>query len=193
MESRRLDKVTVENFAKTHPGSIVTDLLMHFDVDVVTNLISLYSGRQIYIPTAKTVWVGHRNEIIKEELNKSNTREVRMQLAIRFGLTTKDISDIYTVVRNKKVVVKSRTVKHIVDIIFRKHERWYRKEVWKLVKSSENVHFQDPETLYILKELRGNVMDRCIRDISTHLSLVGNERKKKDAVTILYKKIQEMW
>ena len=72
MGLRAVERKAVESFARQFPNSVIADLIMHFSKETVVKLIELYSGRQITLPTISSVWISHRNKMIKEELDKDN-------------------------------------------------------------------------------------------------------------------------
>jgi len=80
--------------AVNDPDSVLTELMSHFEYKVVMRLIRLYSGKQIKIPDMNVIWRIYRDKLIRNELDKEDTRERRMSLADYFDITLSHVSII---------------------------------------------------------------------------------------------------
>jgi len=80
--------------AVNDPDSVLTELMSHFEYKVVMRLIRLYSGKQIKIPDMNVIWRIYRDKLIRNELDKEDTRERRMRLADYFDITLSHVSII---------------------------------------------------------------------------------------------------
>jgi len=80
--------------AVNDPDSVLTELMSHFEYKIVMRLIRLYSGKQIKIPDMNVIWRVYRDKIVRNELDKEDTRDRRMKLADYFSITLSHISMI---------------------------------------------------------------------------------------------------
>lgn len=126
-------ELTAEDF----PNSVITDLLRDFPADFVIRFIEIYSGQTFRVPRVETIWKNYRNKVIKETLDKKDTKEVRKQLAGYFGITLEQLSQIYYYEREKqqKVKINERKMRDSVKRIF-------RKEVKKTIKDTKEILFK---------------------------------------------------
>ena len=180
----------IEAFVRDFPSSVITELLIHFDKKTVVDFISIYSGRVISIPSVNSIWISYRNRVIKEVLSKENSRARRLMLAERFGLLPEDVSRIYSrCIRRGVTRVKTRSLKRLVTIIVEKNYRKYQRELNKLDKDSN-----DPEILYVIKELQQEFVKRCLEDIREYLLFYGiiKENQWNRAIEFLIKKVEEL-
>ena len=192
MKKININEAAVKAFIKDFPNSVVADMLLYFGEDFVVKFVELYSGKQIEIPTVKSIWVSYRNRTIVNELNEANTKKVRTKLASSFGLTTEWISKIYFQCRVKKITrVKHRTVGRIADIIFRKNAKRYYKRVTELTQGASSDGMQNPEVLYLIKEERGELVKECMEDLNEHLVICNREEQRDKAMEMILKKCDE--
>jgi len=181
----------VEIFAKRFPNSFIADLLLYFDKETILQIIELYSGRVVKIPTIKSVWVNYRNQKIKSILDKKNSRKNRELLAETFGLSVEHVSWIYSRVAGQKVPrIKYRTIEHLVGTIFRKNLRNFYRELRKISGNTGKVGvlhdiYQNPEYLFAMKEKREELIKDCVNDINAHLILSDRENHRDKAISIL--------
>ena len=87
---RRALRINVVN----KPDSVLGDLMAYFDDKVVIKLIRLYSARSIKIPDVNEIWRVYRDKIVRNELDKEDTRERRIKLAVFFRISLSHISAI---------------------------------------------------------------------------------------------------
>lgn len=191
------EREAIEAFVKNFPNSFVADLLLYFNKDIILQFIELYSGRRVNIPTIRNIWTNYRNQKIKKTLDEDNTRDAREILAENFGVSREYISDIYSKISKRGTPrIKHRTIERLVNTIFQKNLRNFYKEIHKLYnvpKHSVSFHnnLQNPEFLYILKQNKADVMNKCVEDITNHLVLNGREHDREIAVALLMKKFDE--
>ena len=87
---RRALRINVVN----KPDSVLGDLMAHFDNKIVIKLIRLYSAKLIKIPDVHEIWRVYRDKIVRNELDKEDTRERRIKLAAFFRISLSLISAI---------------------------------------------------------------------------------------------------
>jgi len=87
---RRALRINVVN----NPDSVLGDLMAHFDDKTVIKFIRLYSARSIKIPDVHEIWRVYRNKIVRNELDKEDTRDRRIKLAVFFRISLSHISAI---------------------------------------------------------------------------------------------------
>lgn len=196
---KKIKKEALLAFVNDFPNSVVADLLMHFDKEVVVKLVEFYSGRQLTIPTVKTVWTSYRNRIIASTLKKEDTGVVRERLASNFGLTNQRLSEIYSHAKKTRITrVKDRTITNIVDTIFKKNFKKYNREVKILVEVLEggkpSLHDvnQNPEVLFLIKEQRKILIEQCVEDLDNHLVFSDRVFLRQRAVSLCIRKIEEL-
>lgn len=185
----RIDEKMLEAFIIEFPRSPLIDLLITFDKDVVVKLIELFQGRQMRIPTIKTVWVSYRNKIIKEGIEENDSQANKALLAQRFGITINRVNQIYARCLLRRSEIKEKPMKQVVDIIFRKNMRIYRREIKKILESYGGTYIEtdvmaNPECQMMIKQERQALTDRCINDLYEHLIFHGKERQKEKAFSM---------
>jgi len=189
-EESRIKDEAIEAFVRDFPSSVITELLVHFDKKTVVEFINIYSGKVISIPSVNSIWISYRNRVIKEVLSKENSKAMRLMLAERFGLLPEDVSRIYSrCIRRGITRVKIRSLKRLVTIIIEKNYRKYQKELNKLDKDSN-----DPEILYIIKELQQEFIKHCLEDTREYLLFYGTLKQYQwgKAIKFLIEKIEEL-
>lgn len=87
---RRALRINVVN----KPDSVLGDLMAHFDDRTVMKLIRLYSAKLVKIPDVNEIWRAYRDKIVRNELDKQDTRERRIKLAVFFRISLPHISAI---------------------------------------------------------------------------------------------------
>ena len=87
---RRALRINVVN----KPDSVLGDLMAHFDNKIVIKLIRLYSAKSIKIPDVHEIWRVYRDKIVRNELDREDTRERRIKLARFFRISLPHISTI---------------------------------------------------------------------------------------------------
>jgi len=190
IEEIQLKDEAIKAFVRDFPSSVITELLIHFDKKTVVEFISVYSGRVISIPSINSIWISYRNRVIKETLSKENSKATRLMLAERFGLLPEDVSRIYShCVRRGVTRVRSRSLKRLVMVIIEKNYRKYQKELNELEGDSN-----DPEILYIIKELQQEFVGRCLEDIREYLLFYGTfkQHQWEKAIKFLIERVEEL-
>lgn len=191
----KIDEKMLEAFIIEFPRSPLIDLLITFDRDVVVKLIELFQGRQMRIPMIRTIWVSYRNKIIKEEVDKDDSQGNKARLAQRFGITINRLNQIYAHCLLRRPEIKERPMRQVVDIIFRKNIRTYRKEVKRILESYGGVYIEtdilaNPECQMIIKQERQGLTNRCINDLYEYLVFHGKERQKEKAFSMVLERIE---
>ena len=122
--------------AKDFPNSVVADLMMYFPQKFVLKLITMFSGQRVWFPKVETIWKSYRNKIIKEALDAKNTKVVREQLAVFFGISSKRVSDVYHEMKRKE---KKPKPKVYTKTIRKTARRIYAMEQAELLKEFKDV------------------------------------------------------
>lgn len=122
--------------AKDFPNSVVADLMMYFPQKTVLKIITIFSGQYVRFPRVGTIWQSYRNKIIKEALGAKNTRVVREQLAMFFGISSARVSRIYHHEMKKEGKPKPRMR---VKTIRKTARRIYAMEQAELLKEFKDV------------------------------------------------------
>lgn len=191
----KIDKEALEAFIVEFPRSPLIDLLITFDKNTVVKLIELFQGRQMTIPTIKTVWVSYRNKIIKNEIERDDSQGNKARLAQRFGVTINRINQIYVRCLLRRSEIKERPISHAVDIIFRMNMRRHRKEIKSILESFggtfvETDTMANPECQMMIKEERKALTERCINDLYEYLIFHGKERQKEKAFNMILERLE---
>ena len=191
----KIDEKVLEAFIIEFPRSPLIDLLITFDKDIVVKLIELFQGRQMRIPTIKTVWVSYRNKIIKEGIEEDDSQANKARLAQNFGITINRVNQIYARCLLRRPEIKEKPMKQVVGIIFRKNMRIYRKEVKKILESYGGMYIEsdvmaNPECQMMVKEERQALTDRCINDLNEYLIFHGKERQKERAFSMILERLE---
>jgi len=191
----RIDKEALEAFIVEFPRSPLVDLLITFDKDTVVKLVELFQGRQMRIPTIKTVWVSYRNKIIKDEIERDDSQGNKARLAQRFGITINRANQIYVRCLLRRPEIKERPISHVVDIIFRKNIRLHRKEIRSILESFGGKYVEtdilaNPECKMMIKEERKALTNRCINDLYEYLVFHGKERQKEGAFALILERLE---
>ena len=191
----KIDEKVLEAFIIEFPRSPLIDLLITFDKDVVVKLIELFQGRQMRIPTIKTVWVSYRNKIIKEGIEENDSQANKARLAQRFGITINRVNQIYARCLLRRPEIKEKPMKQVVGIIFRKNMRIYRKGVKDILESYGGMYIEsdvmaNPECQMMVKQERQALTDRCINDLNEYLIFHGKERQKERAFSMILERLE---
>lgn len=191
----KIDKKALEAFIVEFPRSPLVDLLITFDKDTVVKLIELFQGRQMRIPTIKTVWVSYRNKIIKNEIEKDDSQGNKARLAQRFGVTINRINQIYVRCLLRRSEIKERPIRHVVDIIFRKNMRRHRKEIKSILECFGGAYVEtdvmaNPECQMMVKQEQQALTNRCINDLYEYLIFHGKERQKEGAFALILERLE---
>lgn len=191
----KIDKEALEAFIVEFPRSPLVDLLITFDKDTIVKLIELFQGRQMKIPTIKTIWVSYRNRVIKNEIKKDDSQGNKARLAQRFGVTINRINQIYVRCLLRRSEIKERPIRHVVDIIFRKNIRLHRREIKSILESFGGTYVEtdimaNPECQMMIKEERQALTDRCINDLYEYLIFHGKERQKEGAFALILERLE---
>ena len=191
----KIDDKMLEAFIIEFPRSPLIDLLITFDKDVVVKLIELFQGRHMRIPMIRTIWVSYRNKIIKEGIDKDDSQGNKARLAQNFGITINRLNQIYAHCLLRRPEIKERPMGQVVDIIFRKNMRVYRKEVKKTLESYGGVYIEtdimaNPECQMIVKQEQQELTNRCINDLYEYLIFHGKERQKERAFSMILERIE---
>lgn len=191
----KIDEKALEAFIIEFPRSPLIDLLITFDRDVVVELIELFQGRQMRIPTIKTVWVSYRNKIIKEGIEENDSQANKARLAQRFGITISRVNQIYARCLLRRPEIKEKPMRQVVGIIFRKNMRVYRKGIKKILEGYGGLYIEtdvmaNPECQMMVREERKALTDRCINDLNEYLIFHGKERQKEKAFSMILEKLE---
>ncbi len=124
-------EITAEDF----PNSIVADLLRDFPADFVVRFIEIYSGQRFYVPNIEAVYRKYRNKVIKQTLDKKDTKEIRLQLARHFSITLEQLRQtyIYTSERKKPKVFNAKSMEDSAKRLFRKEAKRTIREMKKVL------------------------------------------------------------
>jgi len=122
---RRALRINVVN----NPDSVLGDLMAHFDNSVVIKLIRMYSAKSIKIPDVHEVWRVYRDKIIRNELDKEDTRDRRINLAKFFNISLPHISTILHKERREHPSADKLGVEDVVKHIYERDLNAGYKEV----------------------------------------------------------------
>jgi hypothetical protein len=114
------EKALVSN-AHLFPASIIADLLMHFEPNIVAKFLKIYSGQQLTFPTIESIWKHHRNMVVVATLKIRDSRIIRKRLAIHFGIPVRKVSEIFTTHKHsaKPAPLSERAITQISERIFK--------------------------------------------------------------------------
>jgi hypothetical protein len=188
----------LQALGQQYPDAFVADMLTHFDDKVVLTFMTLYGGRILKVPSVDLIWKAYRNKVIIETLLVDNTVVVRQALSHHFGIAPATVRDVFYRHRSKVRKITNKTVLNIVETVYRKNVEIFHREMKKLFSDKYGIEYfsvhdslQNPEDMYLLKEAKEKLIERCKEGIKKHPTFIGREYKIDFAIAKILQKIEE--
>jgi len=188
----------LQALGQEYPDAFVADMLTHFDENVVLKFMTLYNGRTLKVPNVDLIWKSYRNKVIIETLLVDNTIVVRQKLAEHFGISPVTVRDVFYKHRSKVKKITNKTVLNIVETVYRKNVEIFHRDMKNMFSDKYGIEYfsvhdtlQNPEDIYLLKEAKEKLAERCKKDIKNHPTFIGREYKIDYALAKILQKIED--
>ncbi len=117
----------IVEYTKETSDSLLGDLLMLFDRDVVIKLLITFSGEAVHFPKLDSIWKKYAASTIYSVLSVKDTQTQREQLARYFGLSLTQVADIYRYQKKLRQLKSARQKRNKKDKDIKKTaERVYK-------------------------------------------------------------------